>query len=248
MQEAFNLNQPAISSEWAMQDYSMSRQAERRALIELAELKQGATVVDIQAAGGFLSDGVYEHLDGQVKCICVEPVTELRCRIDERFIKADDQIDNLVSIDSDSVDVVLGLAGLHHSPCIENTLKESLRVLKPQGVFAMCDVIKDSSIARWLNEFVNRYNPDGHQGHFFVSGEISDCLHRAGFRDISEQILNVPWVFESSKDIAHFFKGLFNLDLPEPEVEQAIPEYLEVVNKGTQLAVNWELIYVRAIK
>ena len=248
MAEAIKLNHPAISSEWAMQEYAASREAERRALIEQVNLESGMTVVDIQAAGGFLSDGVYEYLDGHVHCICVEPVTELGRRINSRFQVVDDQIDNLLSIDTESVDVVLGLAGLHHSPSMDKTISESFRVLKNNGQFAVCDVIKGSAVAHWLNEFVDQHNPDGHEGQFLVQGEASERMRKAGFRKVQETVVNVPWVFDSVSDIARFFMGLFNLQITPAEVEQAIPEYLDIVYDGARVLVNWELIYARGLK
>lgn len=246
--QAAKFNHPAISCQWAMQEYAVSREAERRALIERGNIEPGMTVVDVQAAGGFLSEGVYEYLNGQVNCICVEPVVAFHDRLDSRFQVIDDQIDNMRSIGSGSVDAVLGLAGLHHSPSKDGTIGEAFRVLKKGGTFAVCDVIQDSAVAGWLNEYVDRHSTDGHKGDFIVPGEVADRMRRAGFREVQEQVLNVPWVFESRYDIARFFKGLFNLHPTQADIDKAISDYFEVTNVDGQFIVDWHLIYANGTK
>jgi 2-polyprenyl-3-methyl-5-hydroxy-6-metoxy-1,4-benzoquinol methylase len=226
-----------------MRDYPNARLAERDALMDMVTLAAGMTVVDIQAAGGFLSDGVYERLGGQVHCLCVEPTASLNRRLKPYYTLVEDPVDKIKSIPSDHADVVLGLAGLHHSASKSRTVSESWRMLKPGGEFAVCDVIEGSPVARWLNEYVNRHNPAGHYGNFLKNGEATDLLRQAGFSRTRETVLDVPWTFNGSHDAARFFKGLFGLQVDTDDVLAAMHEYLFLYWGENRLRVKWELIY-----
>jgi SAM-dependent methyltransferase len=237
------LNHPAISDPSAMLDYPHARDAERDALLDSVKLRPGMRVADIQAAGGYLSDGVYERLGGRVECLCIEPVAALNSRLNPAFTRIEAPIDRLDGIPNGSADVALGLAGLHHSPSKAGTVAESFRILKPGGELAICDVIVGSAVAGWLNEYVDHHNPDGHSGDFLYHGELTALMARAGFVDLGEQVRQVPWVFPSKHDMARFFKGLFGLTPAVEEVGAAARRYLPCRQFPDRYQVDWELIY-----
>jgi SAM-dependent methyltransferase len=226
-----------------MREYPHARDAERDTLLDMVALCPGMRVVDIQAAGGYLSDGVFARLGGQVECVCVEPVKALNRRLNKAYRVVEDPVDRIVSIASGSVDVVLGLAGLHHSPSPRGTLAEAWRLLKPGAEVAICDVIEGSSVARWLNEYVDQNNPLGHKGKFLVPEWTAGELRRLGFTEVTEEELDVPWVLPSRQDLARFFKGLFGLAVTTEEVGAAIPDYLAVRSEPGRILVEWRLIY-----
>jgi SAM-dependent methyltransferase len=226
-----------------MRDYPHARDAEREALLDMVSLRPGMRVADIQAAGGYLSQGVFERLGGNVECLCVEPVPELNRRLDPAFTRIADPIDRIASIADGSVDVVLGLAGLHHSPSKAGTVRECFRILRPGGELALCDVILGSPVARWLNEYVDRHNPAGHRGDFISPGEVTGLLASAGFTDVAESVLAVPWVFPKEADMARFFKGLFGLVPQVDEIRTAVGDYLSCGTAADSFRVHWALIY-----
>ena len=234
---------PAISEPYAMAEYPNARKAERNALLDLVDLVPGMTIVDIQAAGGYLAEGAYERLGGQVHCVCVEPGRTLSRRLKPYFTLCEDEIDALQSLASNWADAVLGLAGLHHSPSKKNTVRECWRILKPGKPFAVCDVIEESAMARWLNEYVDRHNPAGHKGDFLVPGKATALMVEAGFTGSREEIKQVPWEFDSTYHAARFFKGLFALDRSVQDVESAMRDYLSLSDRGGRVEVVWELIY-----
>jgi len=190
-----------------------------------------------------LSDGIYELLDGNVSCICVEPTPELNKRISGKHKSCADQVHNLVSIENNAIDIVIGLAGLHHSESICETINESYRVLKPGGEFAVCDVEKGSAVADWLNDYVNENSESGHEGKFFHKGEVSTLMTNAGFANQIEKIESVPWVFDQKSDISEFFKGLFGLTSSIVDIANAIPDYLTLTMCDDKYLVDWQLIY-----
>ena len=241
-------NYPAVSAKWAMDEFPDAREAERSKLIELADLVSGMKVLDLQAAGGYLSDGIFEKLQGNVDIICLEPCKNLSCRLSKNYQLIEDSVENWCSVESASCDVVIGLAGLHHSNDQQATVSEAYRALKPGGKLVICDVIEHSDIATWLNEYVNEHNPAGHKGSFLHSGDMTRLFKVAGFNSIEESVCSVPWVFGSKSEIAHFFKGLFGLKPAESEICRAIDEYLQIIKTQDGHKVDWNLIYTVGVK
>lgn len=241
-------NYPAVSSEWAMSECPEARDAERSKLLELANLRPGIRVLDLQAAGGYLADGIYQHLNGAVDIICLEPCKQLNRRLSDNYQLVEDPVERWSSVADCSVDLVVGLAGLHHSNDQQATVNEAFRVLKPGGQVVICDVVDDSDIAAWLNVFVDKHNPSGHKGCFLASGKLSQLYANAGFAEISESIESVPWRFNSKVQMAHFFKGLFGLHIDEESIFTALNKYLSLCNDDNGVSVDWKLIYGSGIK
>jgi len=238
---------PAQSALWVMQDYPHARDAELDALLDRAGLGPGMVVVDLQAAGGYVADAIHRRLRGQVECICVEP-SPLGERIHPRHHHCRYAVDALVSIGDAQADRVLGLAGLHHSPAVPATIAEVYRILRPGGAFAVCDVEAGSRMDAWLNGFVDRHNPAGHQGRFFTAGELGILLEAAGFDGVEEQRVDVPWRFASRVDMVRFFQGLFGLDTDADETLSGIRDRLQLTTDGSGVTVVWSLLYATGWK
>lgn len=243
-----NPNYPAVSDPQAMLLYPEARRLERDTLIDQANLRPGMRVLDIQAAGGYLSDRIYDKLHGDVQCLCLEPCAELADRIDPVHQVCRDPLVKMTHIESASIDVALGLAGFHHSSAVFDTIREIYRVLKPGGELVVCDVIKESKMAVWLNDYVDKNSPAGHRGTFFPPGAISQMLRDAGFQNTSETIKQVPWLFASESDLTRFCKGLFNLTPSLEVISRALPQYLDVLPGTTGVSLAWELTYAKGYK
>ena len=239
-------NFPAVSDRATMEKYPEARRLERDALIEQVEWCENFKVVDIQSAGGFVSDRVYQMLGGQVECYCIEPCATLRSRLKPVHHPVADPVECFPSVQDKSMDVALGLAALHHSGDHLATLKEARRALKDQGQISICDVIEGSNIAAWLNEFVDKHNPVGHQGRFIEEDTIVREMELAGFTRVEAVVRQVPWLFDSEEDIPVFFRGLFNLDCTDTELRRAIAEYFQIVTRRGRMELGWELLYLKA--
>lgn len=246
--EYLNTNAPTVSDGAVIAEFPQARRLERAALLDLVDVGSGSVVVDLQAAGGYLADAIYDLANGDIQCICVEPTPSLNKRIRSLHRVCVDSLDRLQSIRDESVDVVVGLAGLHHSPKPARTILESFRILKPGGQFAVCDVERESAMAEWLNGYVDANTSNGHKGWFFKAGEILGQLEAAGFEAATEEKRYVPWIFENHASMVRFFSGLFGLQASAKQVEAAIHRYLNVRSVDGQVLVDWYLIYASATK
>jgi SAM-dependent methyltransferase len=241
-------NHPTVSHPRTMQDFPDVRAAERDTLIELVDLQPGCSVLDVQAAGGFLADEVHRRLAGEVSIICLEPNPALRARLNRRYAIVDDPVEAFRSVSDASVEVALGLVALHHSRSHAATIAECHRVLRPGGQLALCDVPAGTRLAAWLDEFVAAHSLSGHDGNFPALGSMARHCRRAGFVGIVEEVRDVPWRFARRPDIALFFQGLFGLSADIATIERAIADYFVVREHQRGCEVDWQLAYVRAAK
>ena len=239
---------PTTSAPWAMAEFAGARRAELDRLCAQVRLPETGTLLDLQAAGGFVADAIAERSGGHIHCVCVEPSAALRERLSPRHTIYADETDELRSVADASIDVALGLAGLHHSRSASRTLAEVFRVLVPGGQFGLCDVAPTSAVARWLNEFVNEHNPNGHDGHFIAQSQIDALLRETGYIDVHTSLESVPWHFAREADLLRFFAGLFGLQCDEETIARGIATYFAVERSDAGVTVGWELIYARARK
>lgn len=241
-------NFPTVSAPSAMRDYPHARNNERDTLLDYVNLARGMSVLDIQAAGGYLSDEVFRRLEGKVAAVCVEPNPELRKRLNPAFRTIDNPVEDFPEVADRSIDVALGLIGLHHSDSHRATIHEAFRVLKPGGELALCDVAQGSRLADWLNIFVQRNCPAGHTGNFPQAGMMTKLCAEAGFVDIVEEPRDVPWIFPGRQDIAVFFQGLFGLACDPGTIDRALDEYFIIHDRADGCVVDWQLLYCHARK
>lgn len=239
---------PTTSAPWAMAEFAGARRAELDRLCAQVTLPDAGTLLDLQAAGGFVADAIAERSGGRIHCVCVEPSAALRQRLAPNHTIYADETDELVSVADASIDVALGLAGLHHSRSAGRTIAEVFRVLVPGGQFGLCDVAPDSPVARWLNEFVNEHNPSGHDGRFIAQTRIDALLRETGFIDVHTRVESVPWQFADEADLLRFFAGLFGLQCDASTIARGIATYFDVDRSDDGVTVGWELIYARARK
>jgi len=239
---------PTTSAPWAMAEFADARRAELDLLCAQVRLPETGTLLDLQAAGGFVADAIAARSGGRIHCICVEPSAALRARLAPQHTVYADEIDKLVSVADASIDVALGLAGLHHSRSAARTIAEVFRALVPGGQFGLCDVAPASPVARWLNEFVNEHNPNGHDGRFVARDEIETLLREAGYVDVRTSVESVPWHFAGDAELLRFFAGLFGLQCDSATIARGIAKYFDVDRSDRGVTVGWELIYAQARK
>jgi SAM-dependent methyltransferase len=151
-----------------------------------------------------------------------------------------------IPIHSNSINKIICLATLHHLNIDErrSLYKELYRILIVGGRILIADVIDKSSQAKWLNEFVNAYNSNGHKGMFFTKDD-STLIKGNGF-SVDTSIHEYNWNFKNNKELLHFFKLLFGLDLCKDDtfLLNSIKEYL-YYNNGK---IPWKLIYFNCTK
>lgn len=151
-----------------------------------------------------------------------------------------------IPVESNSVNKIICLATLHHLDICERNIlySEFYRILTPGGMLVIADVICNSLQAKWLNEFVNKYNSNGHDGLFFTAND-SKLIQTNGF-NVDVHIENYNWNFKDEKNLLDFSRLLFGLDLyiDDNVLLKSIKKYLHYNNNK----IPWELIYFNCIK
>lgn len=249
------MNPPNTTAEWdavwanrgdsfneALERYPRFRDEERNQLIERAGLEAGMKVLEVAACGGCLSRGIIEKFGQDIELFAIEPSeVHQRCLPEQITIVSNSDICSF-SLPDQSFDRVLNLAGLHHSSSVDQFFDESYRVLGLGGGVAVADVAVNSTVAEWLNVYINDNMPGGHCGRFFEDGEITKLLTQAGFKRIQESRVEVFWHFESEKAMHDCISMMFCL--PDiPTLTWDLGEILGWETNGDCVALRWELIY-----
>lgn len=151
-----------------------------------------------------------------------------------------------IPLESSSVNKIICLATLHHLNIHERNIiyNEFYRVLTPGGMLVIADVICNSPQAKWLNEFVDKYNTNGHKGLFFTAND-SKLIEKNGF-NVDIYIENYNWNFQDEKKLLHFCRLLFGLNLCNDDdiLLNSIIKYLHYIDGK----IPWKLIYFKCIK
>ncbi len=216
-----------------------ARRAEFEMLLSPVPKARGVRLCDAPAGAGYLWRYV-EPLGFDY--VAVEPsqgffdriprrpgVTALRCPVDE------------LSLEDESVDCVVSLAGLHHEPDLPAVFAEFRRVLRPDGTAVIADVQAGSSTGEFLNGFVADNNPMGHDGRF-LDETTPLMLEGAGFTLVEDRVHAIEWEFANSTIMAEFLRILFGaVDASADQVADAARRILGVREDEAGVAVSWPL-------
>ena len=222
------------------------RDTERDLMITGMDLAPGQRLLDVAAGGGYHLEKVHALYGNQIEILAIEPSDTFALHLPPYARRLTQSTITSFELPVASVDRSVNLSGLHHTPDNDLFFKECHRVLRHGGRCGAADVRRGSPVDVWLNEFVHRNNSEGHQGTFFVEGELSEKMKAAGFKQVTEDVKRYTWNFTSMEEMAIFVRLLFGLDRvsgPEPLVRAAIDilGYMELPTGEVQL--NWELIY-----
>lgn len=222
----------------AMQQWTHARDAEFRSVLEPLRDAPDGLVCDMPSGGGYLADflrpglrylGVDPAEDFIDACAEKEPLNTLKSSIAD------------VPLPNDSVDYIVSLAGLHHEPSLESVFAEMQRLVRPGGRVVIADAAVDTSPARFLNGFVARNNPRGHDGRFLDLG-TRPLLEAAGLAVADDELVQVPWVFDSMQEAGAFCRELFDVSGASPEVvSDALAEEIGFDEVSGRLYLRWAL-------
>ena len=155
---------------------------------------------------------------------------------------------NSIPFESKKANVVLSLSGLHHFSISDRYLfyKECKRIMLEDGIFVVGEVLKDSKQDKWLNEYVNKFNSNGHNGMFFTNEE-KNILESLGF---AVEIFHkeYPWIFDSVEKMCDYCINLFGLDnVNHDTILEDISKYLDyTINEDGSCQFMWSLIFFRS--
>ena len=220
----------------AMAECPGARDSEFYAVLEPLQGKPAGLLCDLPSGGGYLA----KYLPEGMKYIGVDPTDDfiVACPAGIDRIKADVTD---VPLDDGSVDYVISLAALHHEPDLSQVFRGIRRLLKAGGRAVIADVAVDTRPAIFLNGFVDRNNPMGHEGRFFDK-TLPGLLQGACFRVVEDRIIETPWQFDTAEAAGEFCRKLFWMpSLDASEVAEAMKREvgLEFVDGSAQ--VQWVL-------
>ncbi len=230
----------------AMRRFPQARQEEFAAFLRLAAPQPGETLIDLPAGGGYLRD----YLDAAaIHLIAIEPTPAFHALCRTRVAECHLAPLAALPLPDRHADLALSLAGLHHETERLMIFREVLRVLRPGGRYAIAEVAADSAPARFLNEFVHRHNPNGHEG-LFADDDFRARLTQAGFAVVHDDVANYHWRFDSLPDMGEYLRLLFGMTLATPtQILDGVAQYLGFDRSAEgHVRMNWSLRCLLGIK
>jgi SAM-dependent methyltransferase len=214
----------------AMLRFPDARNAEFERLFDAGPVPAGARVLDLPAGGGYLA----RLLPADATLVSLE--------LAEGFGGGVQVYDAQRTWPHAPFDHAVCLAALHHIPDQPSFIRGLLGTLHPRGVLHLADVAAGSSLVRFLDGFVGRYNITGHEGMYLPKDEAFFAA-LGNVRRFGE--LPCPWVFADEAAMLDFCGSLFGLvDCPAAELRAALADLVgfEAENGGVRL--DWRLLYV----
>jgi SAM-dependent methyltransferase len=207
----------------AMLSCPKARDAEFETALSLANPQIGETLVDMPAGGGYLLN--YKDLKG-VRSIAIDPSPFFCARCQDQIAETYCCPLTDLPLKSGEVDVVVSLVGLHHEGDRLSIFREVKRVLRKGGRLAIAEVACNSPVARFLDEFVDAQNPDGHVGKY-IDDDFRSAISDAGLTLKQDRAAHYQWRFASTEDLSRFIRLMFGLEqITDIEILHGVKDYL----------------------
>jgi SAM-dependent methyltransferase len=219
----------------AMAQSPRARDAEFLAVLEPLGGRQGL-LCDMPSGGGYLA----AHLPPGMRYVGVDPSDDFiaACPAGVERIKA--EISQVPLADA-SVDCIVSLAALHHEPDLSAVFREMRRLLRSDGRVVIADAATDTPPAHFLNGFVNRNNPMGHDGRF-LDEKTTGLIEAAGFAVTDDAQVDMPWAFASLAEAGEFCRHLFWMPALDAEaVADAMDREIGFEMVDNQPRLRWAL-------
>jgi SAM-dependent methyltransferase len=214
-----------------------ARDAEFRAVLAPIEDAPDGLVCDMPSGGCYLASYVPERMG----YVGVEPVATFLNFCEDKSRRRLNAPMTDVPLADGAVDYAISLAGLHHEEELGPIFREMRRLVRPGGRVVIADAAVDTPTARFLNGFVDRHNPMGHEGRF-LDERTRGSIERAGLRVVEDELVTVPWLFDSVDEAGAFALELFGLAGIEPEaVGEALAEDIGFEPHGARVGLKWAL-------
>ncbi len=225
-----------------------ARETERSHLIDRLDIRSGQRICDAPAGGGYLAEGIERMGSNHKDIICIEPAKGFVEGINHKFSWIRSELANL-ALQTESIDRLGSLAGLHHITEKLDVFQEAYRVLVPGGRIAVADVLDGTAVALFLNDSVDRLTETGHKGTFFQQGELTFLLRASGFENVSEQHVHFTWDFPDRTMLVWYCRQLFGLVKSWPAgVEAELGRFFTIQEGDGSAHLPWSLTYAAATK
>jgi SAM-dependent methyltransferase len=214
----------------AMQRFAGARDAEFRELFRRRPVKPGETVLDVPSGGGYLAN----TLDDDACVTALEFTAGFSP--DVRVVETYGQWD------VGEFDHAVCLAGLHHIEDQDRFVSQLVRHTRPGGTVHIADVDHSQPLARYLDNFVGRYNSTGHKGKYLTAKSFIRLPHT---RLIGSEIRDCPWAFDSEESLLTFCGDLFGLsNYPRDELRAQLEHHAGITRVGGAAVLGWRLRYI----
>lgn len=237
-------NQRADSYHEAMLRWPTARDQEFYAILDGLDVKPHQRVIDLPSGGGYLS-----WYASACELHHVE-TSELFAELCHSKSPYPSHITDLTDLpfEDNSADVVLSLAGLHHTENKSELFNELFRVLKPGGQLILADAAEGSVTARFLDGWMAAHNSMGHKGWFFNHTTIEQ-ITEAGFSIDSVIDRHYHWCYETVEEAAQYCKLMFGIDLATiDQIVSALNVELGFTPLDSGVGLNWQLRFIRSTK
>lgn len=233
----------------AMDSWPLAREAEREAVLGRLDCEPGQMVIDAPAGGGYVADGIAARFGAAIDIVCVEPSAKFAGPISGRYRTFVTPL-HRVPMPTESVDGIVSLAGLHHLQDKRAVYREWARLLKRGGHVAVGDVGTETGTGEFLNTFVDRHTPGGHNGIFIEPSEFRTELTAAGLLVVEDCLQTVPWRFESLADLGQFCKNLFGIETADVDTTIDVLDRLVGITTetGGGVVLSWQLRFATAVR
>lgn len=232
-------NQRADDYHAAMHAFPMARHAEFATLFSAIPLGEKERIIDIPSGGGYLQNHI--KTDALVQCYDFSSgfAHEGGPHIKTLDANADEWEIGLASR-------VVSLAGLHHFDDPLEVIGRFYRHVNQGGVMHIADVAAGSAPGYFLNGFVDRYNPQGHEGKFLPAQRFAWPSHWHITRIREESI---PWVFPDVKAMVWFCCKLFGVPLANAEaMRHELATTIGYTEFEKKCQLHWSLLYVDVLR
>lgn len=243
-------NQRADAYHKAMLTWPNARDQEFFAILQNLTITTETRILDIPAGGGYLAN----YIPNSVKLHHLE-TSKLFADLFHQYCHSGSKhplslcnLNQLPQTDN-SVDIVLSLAGLHHTEDKQPLFNELYRCLRPNGIFVLADAQEYSSIAGFLDGWVNEKNTMGHNG-WYLNNQTLQQLRKSGFECINHENRDYHWCFQNKLQAGEYCKLMFGIDCASAEeVSDALEKALgfDTLSNG-RIGLCWQLHFITARK
>jgi predicted SAM-dependent methyltransferase len=218
----------ALSYLQALDDYPHAMSNEYTTAVDMCSLEENHVLVTIPSS----CERIQSYLPQSVTLIQFETTKTLSDITGISFCQW-----GSIPLPSASVDRILCMASLHHCNDEERLqfYRECFRILRAGGKLIVADVEKDSNLSYWLNTFVDKYNPYGHNGVFFSKEDVS-LFEIVGFQ-VKTAHTEYPWIFNTKDDMIKFTQMLFMLNADNDTIYQGIQKYLSPTENSYSMGI-----------
>jgi len=228
--------QRGISYDTAMQRYPYARDAEFRALFSEVDCSAVRKVADIPSGGGYLTR--FLPLDCDIDCF--EPCDTFKSHHGTRLIDLEQ-----IPLPSNEYDVVVNLAAIHHIDNKQHFISSLFNSLKPNGYLCIGDIMAESNIAQFLDNFAGKHNGTGHKGRFLTLRSIGDIALPSDYRLVENKSKPCEWIFDDEVALLDFCRLLFGLyDISDMTLFTALRDIVGISYRDNKVRLLWHLLYV----